>query len=283
MPRKTDKCLRTDYRFLAEISLVSSQASSRFRRRAPQIIFAAIIIVVVAYVLFEVLEDVLIEGTPLTSGPLLWLWNGIIFITRNVTSAVSSWGYAGIFGLMLLESSSLPIPSEVILPFAGYLVATGKLNFWVCLTAATVAGVVGALVDYYVGLKGAHVLADHRVFGKTFFTKAQAETVVHWFVKYGNFAVLFSRLVPGFRTVVSFPAGAAKMPLARFVAYTTAGCLAWNGLLIYLGVFLGENWNEVAGVLHYLIIAAAATIVVVVVAYVLVWWRRRVGSPTTKA
>ncbi len=255
--------------------MVSPATLSRVRQKAPQIIFAAIITVVVAYVLFEVLEDVVLEGAPISSGPLLWLWNAIILVTRNVTSAVSSWGYSGVFVLMLLESSSLPIPSEVILPFAGYLVSTGQLNFWACLGFATIAGIVGSLVDYYIGLKGAHALAEHRIFGKTFFTKPQLETAMHWFVRYGAITVFFSRLVPGFRTVVSFPAGAARMSMTKFVAYTTSGCLVWNGLLIYLGIFLGENWSEVAGVLHYFIIAVAAAIVLSIVGYLLFRQQRK--------
>ncbi len=94
------------------------------RKKAPQLIVAAIAIAIIVYFLFDILEDVFIEGAPITSGPLI---SGIISLTHNVTYTVQSWGYIGIFVLMLLESSSLPIPSEVILPFAGYLVSQGAL------------------------------------------------------------------------------------------------------------------------------------------------------------
>jgi len=242
------------------------------RKKAPQIVFAAIAFTIILIVLLEILEDIFIENKP--GGSLQWLWGGIVLITHNVTTAVSSWGYPGIFFLMLLESSSLPVPSEVILPFAGYLVSAGQLNFWVCLSIATTAGIAGAIVDYYIGYKGAHAIAEHKIFGKTFFTKKQLELAIGWFSKYGFLAVFFSRLIPGFRTIVSFPAGAARMSLAKFIAYTTAGCLVWNGILIYLGLFLGQNWDIVAGMLHYLIIVAAAVIVIAVVALVIRWRRK---------
>ena len=218
--------------------------------------------------MIEILEDVLIEGAP-ASGPLGALVNGIVFLTTNVTAAVSSWGYFGVFALMLLESSSLPVPSEVVLPFVGYLVSLGKLDFWVAIVVATTAGIGGSLVDYYIGLRGAHVLAEHRVLGKVLFNKSQLEVAAGWFSRYGSAMVFLGRFVPGFRTIVSFPAGAVRMSLTKFVVFTTAGCLLWNVLLIYIGVFLGEQWREVAGISHYLIIAAVAAAVVIVAVFLI--------------
>ena len=103
------------------------------------------------YILFDFFEDVVIGGAPVTSEPIISV---ILSITRIVTSTVQTWGYSGIFILMSLESSSLPIPSEVILPFAGYLAFNGQLNIWIILAISTLAGILGALVDYYIGLKG---------------------------------------------------------------------------------------------------------------------------------
>ena len=107
------------------------------RRKAPQLIVAAIAIALVVYVGLEIFEDVVIEGVPITSGPLV---AAILSVTRSVTDTVQTLGYPGIFGLMLLESSSLPVPSEVILPFAGYLVSTGQLDIWIIGVLSTVAG-----------------------------------------------------------------------------------------------------------------------------------------------
>ena len=214
------------------------------RRRAPQLIVLTLAVVVTVAIVLEIMEDFFIAGSPWTGGPLQIVVNAIVLLTRNFVDAVSSWGYSGVFFLMLLESSSLPIPSEVVLPFAGYLVSGGQLNFWVTVLVATVAGIAGSLVDYYIGLKGVHILSEHRVLGRVFFTKHQLGVVVRWFSRYGGAIVFLSRLVPGFRTIVSFPAGAVKMPLPKFIAYSTVGCLVWNGLLIYVGVFLGARWRE---------------------------------------
>jgi membrane protein DedA with SNARE-associated domain len=258
--------------------------NSRFallRRKAPQIIAATIIIIIIVYVSFELLEDILIEGAPITSGPLI---SAIISFTKDATTTVSSWGYPGIFGLMLLESSSLPIPSEVILPYAGYLVSTGyhQLNFWVTVAVATVAAIAGSLVDYYIGLKGIEVLAKKRVLGRVLFSIDQLAVAGKWFDRYGSFMVFIARLIPGLRTLISFPAGAAKMPLTKFLAFTTAGCLLWNAILIYVGYYLGANWREVAGVSHYIIIGVIVAFALLVVAYLVFRRRKRKAQAAKK-
>ena len=242
------------------------------RRKAPQIIAIAIIIALATYVLFEVTEDVLIEGAPITSGPLISV---IMHFTSDVKITVSSWGYPGIFGLMILESSSLPVPSEVVLPFSGYLVSINRLDFWGTVIVATVAAVVGSLVDYFIGLKGIEVLTRRKVLGKVLFSMDQLTFAGKWFNKYGTIAIFLGRLVPGIRTLISFPAGAAKMPLAKFLVFTTAGCVLWNSILIYVGYYLGVNWTEVAGISHYIIIAAVAALAAVFALYLVMRRRRR--------
>ncbi|MCW4009483.1 MAG: DedA family protein [Candidatus Bathyarchaeota archaeon] len=250
--------------------LASPQTVGWLRRKAPQLIIASLVLVVAVFLIFEVVEDLLVEGAPLTSGPIVCFF---VSFTKDATMTVQSWGYGGVFVLMLLESSSLPIPSEVILPFAGYMVSSGTLNFELTVIVATAAGLAGSLIDYYIGYRGVHVLLDHKILGRAFFTKRQLETAAGWFSKHGSITVFLSRLVPGFRTLVSFPAGAVRMPLAKFVAFTTVGCLIWNALLIYVGVFLGENWRRVAGVSHHLILAVLVVSAAVFVGYLL--WRRR--------
>jgi len=245
--------------------MVSNQNLEKLRRKAPQLIVAAFAIVVVVYFVLNFLEDVVIEGGPITSEPIISI---ILSITRGVTTTVQAWGYSGIFVLMLLESSSLPIPSEVILPFAGYLISMGQLDLWITLTFATIAGIAGSLVDYYIGLKGVQSLTQHKILGKVLLSTNQLEVAEKWFLRNGNLMVFISRLIPGFRTTFSFPAGAAKMPLKKFIAFTTAGCLLWNVILIYLGWYLGKNWTQVAGISRYLIIAAVAAIVIIVVVYI---------------
>jgi membrane protein DedA with SNARE-associated domain len=243
------------------------------RQKAPLIIITIIALAIAVYILFEIVQDIIVEGTPLTSEPVI----GAIFsFTHNVTATIGSWGYVGVFFLMLLESSSLPIPSEVILPFAGCLVSTGQLGFLLTVLVSTVAGVAGSLIDYYIGLKGVHLLLKYKILGRTLFSTSQLETAACWFNKRGSIMVFIGRLVPGVRTLISFPAGAVKMSMPKFLVYTTAGCLLWNSLLIYVGYYLGQNWTAVAGVLHYVLIAVVVAAVGLFVAYLV--WKRRKGK-----
>jgi membrane protein DedA with SNARE-associated domain len=145
------------------------------------------------------------------------------------------------------------------------------------VAVSTVAGVAGSLVDYYIGLKGVHLLLKYKILGRTLFSTDQLETAARWFNKRGSVMVFLARLVPGIRTLISFPAGAVKMSLPKFLIYTAAGCLLWNSLLIYVGYYLGQNWTEVAGVLHYVLIAVIVAAAVLLVVY-LVWKRRKEKS-----
>ncbi len=251
---------------------MGSQTIQTLKRKAPLLIIVGLTLALTIYVLFEILEDVLIEGAPITSGPLI---SSIVSFLGNVTATISSWGYGGIFGLMLLEASSLPIPSEVILPFSGYLVSKGLLSFWLTLIVATVAAMVGSLIDYYIGLKGVQALTKYRLLGRAIFNENQIKVAAGWFSRYGAVMVFLGRLVPGFRTIISFPAGAVRMPLAKFLGYTLVGCILWNSLLIYVGYYLGSNWKAVADVSHYLITAVVAASIAAAIVYLIMRRNRR--------
>jgi membrane protein DedA with SNARE-associated domain len=131
------------------------------------------------------------------------------------------------------------------------------------------------LIDYYIGLKGMNLLVRRRILSRLLFSEAHLEKAERWFKRYGVLTVFLSRMVPGFRTLVSFPAGAVKMQLLKFIVYTTAGCLAWNTVLIYIGMYLGANWREVAGISHYIIIGFAAAILIAFIVFLI---RRRKKS-----
>lgn len=238
------------------------------KRKAPILIVVAAVVVFAGYLLFEVLTDSLVEGPPWTSTPVI---SAIITFTHNVTDTIASWGYLGLFLLMILESSSFPIPSEVILPFAGYLVSVTQLELSVTIIVATIAGVIGSLIDYYIGRKGVNVLEKHKLLGRVVFSPEQLATASHWFYKYGSIMVFLGRLVPVVRTFISFPAGAVKMSVAKFVVLTAAGCLIWNSVLVYVGYYLGSNWAEVAQFSHWLILA----VIVAAAATVTVWFVRK--------
>ena len=245
------------------------------KKRAPQLLILAAIAFLVLIIFAETLEDTVIERGSFKGTPLDMLLNVIVTLTQNVTAAVASWGYSGIFLLMLLESSSLPIPSEVVLPFAGYLVSQGQLNLWITILVSTLAGIIGSLIDYYIGMKGTDLLVRQKTTDRLFFRKGRLDTVRNWFKKYGATAVFLCRMVPGFRTLISFPAGAVKMPLRKFVGFTGAGCLVWNTILVFTGYYVGSNWPEVAGLSSYLIVAS---LVFIAVAFTIFALRKRSSS-----
>ena len=252
--------------------MVSWLKREKLKVKAPQIVAVTVAVLVILYLLFDFLEDMILEGSSFTQAlagtPLAALLNVAIMITKGATATVSSLGYFGIFLLMFLESTSLPIPSEVILPFSGYLVSSGQLNYWIALLVSTAAGTAGCLVDYYIGMKGLDFLARRKTLSDLFYNQGRLATAQNWFNKYGATAVFLSRMAPGFRTLVSFPAGAVRMPLAKFIAYTTVGCLFWDAALIYVGFYVGSNWREVAGVAQYLIVGAAIIAAVAVIVLV---------------
>ncbi|MGD0330015.1 MAG: DedA family protein [Nitrososphaeria archaeon] len=230
-----------------------------------------IAVIAIAIILSDTLEDTLTGGVPSIGPPLIQILDAIVMFTRNVTAVVSSWSYVGIFLLMALESSSLPIPSEVVLPFSGYLVSQGQLNLLLTILVSTIGGIAGSSIDYYIGMKGMNLLSQQKAL-RHLLSQSNLEMADKWFKKFGASAVFLNRLIPGFRTVISFPAGAVKMSLSKFIVYTTAGCLVWDILLIYLGVYVGANWLEIASIWHYLIIGA---LIAVLGAFVLFLVRRR--------
>ena len=156
-----------------------------------------------------------------------------------LSDVISSLGYLGVFALMLLEAVSLPVPSEVVLPLSGYLVSKGTFDYPTLILLTTLAAVIGSLVDYLIGLYlgRAFILK----YGKYFALKKEhLERVEGWFSGYGAWTVFAARMVPLLRTLISFPAGMGKMNLTKFLAYTSAGCLIWNSILLYLGMLGGR-------------------------------------------
>jgi membrane protein DedA with SNARE-associated domain len=177
-----------------------------------------------------------------------------------VTATIGDYGLFAVFGLMLLESTGVLIPSEAISPFAGYLVSQEKLTMFGAVSAGVLGNLVGSWIAYFVGLRGGRGLwlRYGRYLGVRAHHLALAEK---WFARYGEPAVLVSRCLPVVRTFVSFPAGTARMNFARFSAYTFLGCVPWVLALTYLGYVLGENWEEVGSFLHYLDYAVALALV----------------------
>ena len=161
-----------------------------------------------------------------------------------VLDVIAALGYVGLALLLIAENLFPPIPSEVVLPLAGFLVGRGDLVFWQALLASTFGSVVGALILYALGRYGGRKLVLR--YGRFLHVDEDGlDRADGWFRRYGDWVVLFARVVPLARSVVSIPAGTMKMPAVRFTVLTGLGSLAWNTLLIGAGVILGANWQRV--------------------------------------
>jgi len=160
---------------------------------------------------------------------------------------ISSFGYAGIFILMTLESALLPIPSEVTMPFGGFLAQGGHLNFWLVILIGTFGNLAGSLISYAVGfyLEESFILNLIKKYGKFILISEHEYTrAINWFAKYGNPIAFFSRLLPAVRTFISLPAGLSEMNIWKFSLYTFLGSLIWSTFLTWIGFFLGSKWNS---------------------------------------
>lgn len=190
---------------------------------------------------------------------------------------ISSGGYIGIAVLMAIESACIPLPSEIIMPFAGYLVYKGEMNLYLAATAGAIGCNLGSIIAYEVGKRGGRPLLLR--YGKWVLIGAgEIEAADRFFARFGNMAVLIGRLLPAIRSFIAFPAGVARMPLIPFHIYTFVGSWPWCFGLAWLGMVLGEKWDSdprVKAAFH----SADALIGVVLVAGV-VWfvWHRLRGA-----
>jgi len=166
-----------------------------------------------------------------------------------LVNAISTIGYPGVFISVFLESFFAPIPSEIILPFSGFVASTGKMSLVIVIIIATVAAYLGSLPFYFIGRWGEKPVINFiNKYGKYLFIQQKdIDKVFGAFDKYGKGVVFFGRLIPMIRTLISFPAGVAKMQFARFSMYTLLGSLTWNILLTYAGYQLGDHWSVVSG------------------------------------
>lgn len=167
-------------------------------------------------------------------------------IAALITNMIATAGYPAVFVLMTLESVLIPIPSEVTMPFAGFLVGLGKLDFWLVVFFGAFGNLVGSLLAYALGFWGQGAVVEKLVkkYGKYLLvTYEEVEQSERWFRLHGGKIAFFSRLLPVVRTFISLPAGMAKMNLFKFSLYTFLGSLFWSAFLTYLGVVLGQNWH----------------------------------------
>jgi membrane protein DedA with SNARE-associated domain len=192
-------------------------------------------------------------------------------------------GYLGVMVAMAIESAMIPLPSELILPYAGFLVSDlsqlepltkGPWNYWVVVVMATIGNTVGSLIAYAIGAWGGRPFLER--YGRYLLIRHHEIALAeHFFERYGSATAFLSRLLPIVRTFISFPAGVARMPLGRFIAYSTAGAFLWSMLLVFAGVQLGARWVDIRHALQPfdLLIAVAAVAAIAL----FIWWR--LGTP----
>ena len=167
----------------------------------------------------------------------------ITILSGFIVATISKMGYLGIVLLMGIESACIPLPSEIIMPFSGYLVSRGEMNLWWVGVAGAVGCVLGSLVAYWVGMYGGRPFIEK--YGKyILLSRHDLDMADRWFAKHGEVIVFVSRLLPAIRTFIAFPAGVARMNLTRFVIYTFAGSLPRCLALAYVGQKLGEQWDK---------------------------------------
>jgi membrane protein DedA with SNARE-associated domain len=204
-------------------------------------------------------------------------------VVSVIVTILTAGGLAGLFALMVVESFGVPpLPSEVILPFAGFLIATGTFPLVPTVVVALVGALVGAFIAYAVGRWWREHLKRIRI-GPLGLEERHLERMDQWFARHGEVTVFLCRSLPVVRAYISYPAGTAEMPPARFGLYTVTGSIPWTLALVYAGIVLGNHWTVVETYLAPLDYVVYAVIVIGVV-YLLVLYRRALrAKPRTSA
>jgi membrane protein DedA with SNARE-associated domain len=205
------------------------------------------------------------------------------FVIPFLNNLYGAAGYVGVMVAMTIESAMIPLPSELILPYAGFLVSDltqiepltkGPWNYWIVVVVATIGNTIGSLIAYAIGAWGGRPFLER--YGKYLLIRQhEIELADRFFQRYGNATAFFSRLLPIVRTFISFPAGVARMPLIPFIVYSTAGAFLWSMLLVFAGQQLGARWVDIRHALEPFDLAIAVAVVALFVIFL--WWR--LGMP----
>lgn len=188
----------------------------------------------------------------------------IAILATWIMGVISTMGYGGVVLLMAIESACIPLPSEIIMPFAGFLVFKGEMVLWMVAVAGALGCVVGSIPAYYLGMYGGRPLVEK--YGKwVLISHKDLKWADHAFEKHGDIIIFIGRLLPAVRTFIAFPAGVARMHMGKFILYTFVGSLIWCYLLAFAGFKMGEHWESLKVYFHefHYVIAGAGLIFVV--------------------
>jgi len=201
----------------------------------------------------------------------------LAFLATFIIATISATGYIGVALLMGIESACIPLPSEIIMPFSGYLVHTGQLSLLGVATAGAIGCNLGSLIAYWIGAWGGRpfiakygrfVLLDHR----------DLDRAEHFFARYGSITVFIGRLLPVIRTFIALPAGIARMNQLRFHIYTFLGSWPWCFALAWLGMKLGENWRELGKYFHKFDAVIGVVLAAGVIWFAWTHWQNRMSA-----
>lgn len=191
----------------------------------------------------------------------------IALLAGWIIAVISTLGYGGIVLLMAIESACIPLPSEIIMPFSGYLVFKGEMTLWGVAFAGAIGCVLGSIPAYYLGAYGGRPLVEK--YGRwVLISHHDLRLADRWFEKYGEIIIFIGRLLPAVRTFIAFPAGVSRMNMPRFIAYTFVGSLIWCYFLAYVGMKFGENWATLKVYFHQFHVVLAIAAVVFAIWYI---------------
>ena len=198
-----------------------------------------------------------------------------------VMGVISTLGYPGIFLLMTLESALIPIPSEIIMPFSGFLVSEGRFSLWAIALTGAFGNLVGSWIAYALGFYGEKALVRKLIikYGKfVLLTEDEFDSSLRLFNKYGQWVAAIARILPAVRTVISLPAGIAKLELWKFSALTFFGSLIWSFFLGYIGLILGENWQIIRPYFRKFDLVIVTIFIIFVGAYIYLKFHKKISA-----
>ena len=203
-------------------------------------------------------------------------------MTNIVFDLINQSGYLAISLLIAIENIFPPIPSEVILSFAGFATHHSQMTVPLVIIASTIGAVLGALILYWIGYllneERLEKIFNHKLFKILGFKKGDVKKAIRWFDKYRTGAIFYGRCIPVIRSLISIPAGTAKVKLSKFLIYTTLGSLIWNTILVCLGSYMGENWQVIVTIFEEYSLIIAALILIALVYGSVKWYRKKIKT-----